>query len=373
MYILTVCSATINKRNINQMINTNPLVSIIIPVYNVERYLNECIESCINQTFKNLEIILINDGSTDSSPEICERYSNVDNRIKIVHKENGGLSSARNEGLRLVKSDYIIFLDSDDWIELNTVELALNAMEETKSDIVFWNYNKRYLNKDEVSIYSNSDYLVELSGKDLKKIKRRILGLINNELSNPTKTDAFISAWGKLYKTELIKENNLEFLPTQIVGSEDAPFNIFAFHYAQKICYLPFALNNYRMYNESSLTKHHQNTLFPRFKNLYFHLEEFIDNHNLNEEYNEALKNRFALSLINCTLSITSKNFKASFLEKRKAVKEILSDSLYQNCLKNIRISSMPFQWKIFFTAAKLQFASLIVIISLIYRNLIHD
>ena len=98
------------------------LVSIIIPIYNVEKYLTKCIESVINQTYKNLEIILVNDGSTDNSKEIIDKYSLIDSRIKVINKKNGGLSEARNAGIEIAKGDYIGFLDSDDWIELNMYE-----------------------------------------------------------------------------------------------------------------------------------------------------------------------------------------------------------------------------------------------------------
>ena len=98
------------------------MISVIIPIYNVENYLKKCIESVINQTYKNLEIILVNDGSNDNSKNIIDEYSTIDNRIKVINKENGGLSDARNAGIEIAKGDYITFLDSDDWIELNMYE-----------------------------------------------------------------------------------------------------------------------------------------------------------------------------------------------------------------------------------------------------------
>ena len=105
-------------------INQN-LISVIIPVYNVENYLDRCITSVINQTYKNLEILLVNDGSTDTSGEICDNYAQQDERIKVIHKKNGGLSSARNAGLDISKGDFIGFLDSDDFIALEYYEICL--------------------------------------------------------------------------------------------------------------------------------------------------------------------------------------------------------------------------------------------------------
>ena len=118
----------------------NKLISIIIPVYNVEQYLNRCIDSVINQTYKNLEIILIDDGSTDNSGKICDEYALKDNRIKVIHKENGGVSSARNVGLDIAKGEYIGFVDSDDFIELDMYETLLNKMLETGSQLIVCNW-----------------------------------------------------------------------------------------------------------------------------------------------------------------------------------------------------------------------------------------
>ena len=109
--------------------NIQNLVTIIVPVYNVEKYLHRCIDSIINQTYKNLRIILVNDGSTDSSGVICDDYAKIDNRIQVIHKKNGGLSSARNAGLEKCNFiGYLMFVDSDDWIAIDAIEILLRNM-----------------------------------------------------------------------------------------------------------------------------------------------------------------------------------------------------------------------------------------------------
>lgn len=117
-------------------------VSIIIPIYNVENWLDECIDSVVGQTYKNLEIILVDDGSTDKSGRICDEWKEKDGRISVVHKKNGGLSSARNAGLDIFTGMYVTFLDSDDYIELNTIEEMLKCMKEQEADIVSCAMNK---------------------------------------------------------------------------------------------------------------------------------------------------------------------------------------------------------------------------------------
>ena len=125
--------------------NMSPLVSVVIPVYNVESYLRQCMDSVVNQTYRNLEIVCVNDGSPDRSIDILREYEQKDKRIKIIEIENQGLSGARNVGTAHCTGDYLIYLDSDDWIDFDTVEVALKAVTEYDVDIVLWNYVKEYL------------------------------------------------------------------------------------------------------------------------------------------------------------------------------------------------------------------------------------
>lgn len=117
------------------MMSNEQLVSVIIPVYQVEDYLNQCLDSVINQTYSNLEIIIVDDGSTDNCPALCDEWSEKDNRIRVIHKENGGLSDARNKGMQLATGEYIAFVDSDDWIASEMFERLLQAIQKDDSDI----------------------------------------------------------------------------------------------------------------------------------------------------------------------------------------------------------------------------------------------
>ena len=117
------------------------LISIIVPVYKVEKYLQECVTSIQNQTYRNLEIILVDDGSPDKSGKLCNEYAKRDSRIKVIHKVNGGLSSARNAGLKIAKGEYIGFVDSDDYIRKNMYEKLLDACIQNKTEIAACNYN----------------------------------------------------------------------------------------------------------------------------------------------------------------------------------------------------------------------------------------
>ena len=165
------------------------LVSIIIPIYNVEKYLEQCIKSLINQTYRNLEIILINDGSTDKSTKICEKYKNQDNRIVFINKKNGGAASAKNEGLKIAKGDYITFVDSDDFIEPDMIEYMVNTIKKYNSDIIQCSFTNLYKNTERFK----QDKIVEqkISSKDFLELFLK-------------KWDSSLF-WNKLFKREVIE------------------------------------------------------------------------------------------------------------------------------------------------------------------------
>lgn len=169
-------------------------VSIIVPVYNVATYLHRCVDSILNQTYQNLEIILVNDGSPDNCGAICERYREKDERVRVIHKENGGLSDARNAGMKLITGEFTMFVDSDDWIEKTMVEKMVHAMKHFRAEIVqaayFYAYDDKLLIDRRIKIESEPDVFDK---------QRAMYELIKNEAIKNF-------AWGKLYKTKLIKD-----------------------------------------------------------------------------------------------------------------------------------------------------------------------
>lgn len=188
-----------------------PLVSIIIPVYKVEKYLCRCLDSVIGQTLKNIEIICVDDGSPDNCPRILDEYADIDSRIKVIHQHNGGLSAARNAGLELATASYIGFVDSDDWIEPETYEVASQLMlDDDEIDCVSWginHYNEDTMEVDLEETEQKNRYFFENPGK--------------HQLSGEIKLRAFATAWNKLYKSDLIKNHNLTF-PTGLIYEDIA-------------------------------------------------------------------------------------------------------------------------------------------------------
>ena len=128
-------------------------ISVIVPVYNVEKYLEKCVESILNQSLKDIEIILVDDGSPDNCPQICDEYATKDSRVKVCHKQNGGLSSARNEGLKHVSGEYYMFVDSDDWLDSETCEVTYNYAKQNDADCLMFSYTKEFGNHSIINKY----------------------------------------------------------------------------------------------------------------------------------------------------------------------------------------------------------------------------
>jgi len=175
---------------------SNRLVSIIVPVYNTERYLNRCLDSLINQSYSNFELIIVDDGSTDNSLEICKKYQTIDERIKVYHKANGGLSSARNFALDVIKGEYVTLVDSDDYVTPNFLSTLVNVLEQNNSDISVCDEN-RFYEKNGILYFYGSPY---------KKVSSVIKQTSEEGLNSYLKQILYdASACGKLYKSGLFK------------------------------------------------------------------------------------------------------------------------------------------------------------------------
>lgn len=211
-------------------------VSVIIPIYNVEKYLPKCIESIINQTYQNLEIILVNDGSTDTCPQICEDYAAKDNRIKVIHKKNGGLSDARNAGYELVTGDFIAFVDSDDLISKNFYKDLMKIANEENADIVECGI---FRFKDEKEL-QNIEFESTLEKFDTEKA---LESLMKEQLKQVV--------WNKLYKTKIV--DNLLFEKGKIHEDEFWTYQVFA--RANKIVKTSTPLYFYRQQEDSIMAE----------------------------------------------------------------------------------------------------------------------
>ena len=233
-----------------------PLVSVIVPIYNVEKYLSKCIESIINQTLSNIEIILINDGSTDSSGVIADNYAKNDSRIKVIHKKNGGQGSARNIGIELASGEYIGFVDSDDWIDLDMYEKLYNAAMNSRASIAIC--NRKVLDEN-----NNIKTVVNIKKKIIENVKNNIADYIIEYLLYKHT----VVIYNKIYRSEIIKENKISFKEVKEVGSEDALFNYEVLFYVDKIVAINTTYHN-QLAREGSTAREYKIGAMNRTANL---------------------------------------------------------------------------------------------------------
>jgi len=218
-------------------------VSIIIPIYNVEKYLSRCLDSVINQTHKDIEILCVNDGSTDSSEKILGQYQKLDSRIKIINQENGGLSVARNTGLDYVTGDYILFVDSDDYISSVLVEKSLGNALKNNSKVVFFDYMSGRLDYSDAISFSTKDYFqYENKTFSIDTMDAKSYKIIP------------CAVWSKLYKTSFLKDNNIRFVEN--LYYEDFPFWAEVYTKAKRMTYLPIPLYYYNTERKNSIMHH---------------------------------------------------------------------------------------------------------------------
>lgn len=216
------------------------IVSIIVPIYNVKPFLTQCIESIRNQTVKEIEIILIDDGSTDGCPEICDRFAAEDGRIRVFHQENAGVSAARNLGMKIAAGEWLMFADPDDWLEPNAAEILYEQAKSSSCDIVYASYYRNY--PDEQVQFSMDSSKV---GKYIVKQDFEILleGFIRCEKLKVNMT----SPWGKIYRKSMIDTHADCRFPDGMKQGQDSIFNLYAFQNAGSVYVLDVPVYHYRV------------------------------------------------------------------------------------------------------------------------------
>lgn len=278
----------------------NRKVSIIVPVFNAEKFISNTIESIINQSYKNIELILINDGSTDNSLEVCQSYS--DSRIKILSIQNSGPSIARNRALEEVLGDYIMFVDSDDHIEPNMIEVMVGLM--TNTDLAMCSYT---------SVFKNG------------RISRNAIpysGSVNylwNNYSQLYKDLIIQYIWNKTYRTDVIRKNRLKF-DESIKRGEDILFNLEYFKYIDKVNITDNSLYNYIRYNSNSITLSYNPNMFDEQETLFSSIRERLKKLKVYES-NRVILNELYINRIK--LSITNLYLQGSPLNKRQRIGEV--------------------------------------------------
>lgn len=324
------------------------MISIIVPVYNTAPYLPQCLDSLVNQTYRDIEIICVNDGSTDNSPDILKAYAERDSRILVIHQENLGLSGARNKGLESARGEWVMFVDSDDWIGTDCCKTLLSHTDK-QTDVCLFSYIREFANQS-FPQYLFSDKKMVYQGSSIHWLYARLIAPNDQELRLPGKIDSLSTAWGKLYKTSLIKEHGLRFVPVRQIGTEDLLFNVYYSTWVKKAIYLPDLFYHYRKNNITSLTKLYKPHLTEQWNLLFRLIEEWITPLH-REDLEKALTYRRALSLIGQGLNITFSP--VSFMKQHGALSAILSSHEYRTSIRQLPMNYFPIHWRLFFEMAR--------------------
>ena len=306
-------------------VSKEPLISVVVPIYNVEEYLDKCVESIINQTYKNLEIILVDDGSPDNSPMMCDEWSKKDKRIKVIHKKNGGVSSARNIGIDKSKGEWITFVDADDWLEKTYVEDMYNISIDFDSKYVCCGFKKIYSGNAEL-INSNGE-LIELNSKDY------LISLLNVQ-------NGYGFVHMKLIRKDLI--NNIRFDEELPVG-EDALFNIQLCENLDKAIIYNKALYNYRI-NTNSVVRKYDVNYAEKYTNSMMKMKDYINKkHN-----NELIKtNVFNYIVYHLMLICVNYCYNPENNDKYNSLKQVCKMDIYKEAIKKSNYNNLSLSRKI--------------------------
>lgn len=229
-----------------------PLVTVVLPIYNVEKQLKCCVDSVLGQSYHNLEVILVDDGSPDSCPVVCDEYDKKDSRIKVIHKQNAGLGMARNTGIDYATGEYICFFDSDDFISSDTIEKCVAAILETSADLVVFGHDNVNADGEVLSSVIPSTPKQVFEGEEI--LKKLLPMSLSPDIKTGEEWNLLLSAWNKLYSLDLIRQCGWRFVSEREIISEDF-YSLTEFYgYARKVCIVPCVFYHYRV-NESSLSR----------------------------------------------------------------------------------------------------------------------
>lgn len=330
--------------------DTNVKVSVIVPIYNVEKYIHQCVDSILNQTLKEIEVILVDDGSPDRCGEICDEYANQDERVKVIHKENAGVAAARNSGIAIAQGEWMAFIDSDDWLEPDMFERAYDRGEMHHPDIVFFDGFQNFPDKTKPWNHFQNDFVTE-EEETIKQLGRAMLYFP----MSPYPTGIPLAApWDKIYKTSFIRENNLHFTE-HLKTLDDMVFNMHAFYAAKKVCYLKRPFYHYRMVPTSITNAYKPNRVeldCITFREIKKFVKEQKDGKLQQAFYARVIKS-FSIC---CRLCFFNKQNEKPLKEKLRYVSKILKTSPYAESFTRVHVKNLEFRLKMVWLCARLDF-----------------
>ncbi len=326
------------------------LVSIVVPIYNVERFLTKCVNSIVNQTYKNLEIILVDDGSPDNCPRMCDEWASKDSRIKVVHKKNEGLGFARNTGIENASGKYIMFFDSDDYIDTTLVEKCMSAKIENNADLVWFSMSD--VNEAGQVFSAEKGKGIKLY-PDNKQVTENLLPeLMSHDYRKGEAQNFAFSAWSGMFSMDIIREHNLTFPSERQIISEDTYFLLQYFKFVNRAVTLDEILY-FHYINTSSLTTTYRPDRQEKINHFFKVTSELIEKLGFAEE----IKIRLCMLYHSFTLSALKMIFSSTLSksDKNKKSKEILKEDMMQHSIYSDVLSREKKAVRLFFKLASLK------------------
>ena len=332
-------------------------ISVIVPCYNAENYLEQCLRSLISQTYKHLEIICVDDGSTDGTLQLLNSFRNKDSRIKVINQKNQGISSARNLALKNATGTYVSFVDADDWLDVDTLESMMQYKDE---DLICFSY---YRNFDQTEIIKNLGLEGAFSASEIQK---RMVGLTGEELKHIASFDALITCWGKLYKKESL--HNIKFLDLKEIGTwEDGLFNLQVLENITTVRIIDKPYYHYRKVHLGTYTSTYKEGLYHKWIYKFNLIKTFMIKNNKPSDFFTALNNRISVTYLNLIFNEMSSN--KSFTGKIETLRFILGHPVYREAFRSLDLKHIPHVWKVFYYFAKYNSALITGILgALIYK-----
>lgn len=323
-----------------------PKVSIIVPCWGVEKYLAQCVYSLVNQTLKDIEIILVDDASPDLVPEMCDEWGKKDKRIKVIHKKNEGLGLACNSGLQKATGEYVAFCDSDDWVELDTYETLYNKAIESNLDVVYTSFKF-------VDVVGNPlkrrglSYTYKLFSTK-SEISDVMKGIIASSPSQSRERQFQASAKVALYRRNIIEANAIQFISEREIPSEDLLFNLEFLSKSTKVATLSDLFYNYRI-NPLSITHSVKRNAFNLSKRLRAYLSSKVEEYKLGSDGINRI-NRLFIAM-NRSLIMRIYNSNVTTIQKSEMVNEITHDDCWKRIWESYPVNSMPLKHRFFLWA----------------------
>ncbi len=309
-----------------------PLISIVIPVYNAARIIEKCVKSLISQTFNDLEILLVNNGSTDNSLDVCQKLVEKDSRIKIINIAEKGVSVARNKGLEAASGKYISFVDADDWIDSNVCELFANLNAEHDYELFCYSAQYHKKKKTTISYLFNKD--IELLSQNQKEeLQIKVFAPQAPIFSYKMNTRFAGSAWGKFYKREILLKNNLRF-STETIISEDVLFNTLSLDYFHRIGYTKQCFYHYEQSEYSAQNRYRPNS-DKYFIFIIEKIQEWLRNTAKDQRFVDAANCLFVHYLFGILKEdLFHRDNKISLKKRYAGIKKLLCQEKYSDLLK---------------------------------------